>query len=81
MALFISCCSVIIDRSNEYRIPNASELTLILAAMKHFARCIVVVEIYLYNSSDTTEFREGVLKLNHASSMVPICPSLPTILM
>ncbi|CDF39044.1 ATP dependant DNA helicase RecQ [Chondrus crispus] len=56
---------VILDRSNEYRIAKASELTPILAAVKHFARCLVVMEIYLYSSSDTTESWERVLKLNH----------------
>ncbi|CDF40458.1 ATP-dependent DNA helicase RecQ family protein [Chondrus crispus] len=65
IALFISCYSVILDRSNEYRFANASELTPILAAVKHFARCLVVMEIYLYSSSDTTESWERVLKLNH----------------
>lgn len=64
MILFISCCSVS-SNLNQRRFGNASDLSPMLAALKHFARCLVAMEIYLYGSESTTISWERVAKLDH----------------
>lgn len=50
LPLFVTCSSVVQTRnSKNYRYVLASELSPVLAALKHLARCVVVTDVYLYN--------------------------------
>ncbi|CDF39181.1 ATP-dependent DNA helicase RecQ putative [Chondrus crispus] len=55
LVVFVTCCSVITgDGGKTFRFANASDMSPMMAAIKHFARCVVVMDVYKYGEKDTT---------------------------
>ena len=55
LVVFVTCCSVIAGEGcKTFRFANASDMSPMMAAIKHFARCVVVMDVYKYSDEDTT---------------------------
>lgn len=63
LVLFVSTSSVFrgLDKKS-YRLGTANDVSPMMAALKHLAKCIAVTELYIHNTSDKTSGWERVNK-------------------
>ncbi|CDF38743.1 RecQ helicase [Chondrus crispus] len=72
--LFISCSSVFSSRDKtSFRLGTANEVSPMIAALKHLAKCVAVTELYIKGPSDTTEGWERIAKATQGNLDTGVC--------